>query len=71
MLADLSAVFGWRGTRAILSMPAVTVSQWERGELSPGRGSRRAIWFAWALLLHPHKASTVFDICTWGRFRGE
>lgn len=69
MLADLGRIFpARRELGAVLGVPQRTLSAWRRGE-GPSDGARRAIWLTWALIFHPSRVQTVFDLATWGRFR--
>lgn len=70
MLRGLRAVFPELELCAVLGVSSRTVDSWRRGQhLSDG--ARRAVWLTWALILHPSRVRTVFDLATWGRFRKE
>jgi len=68
MLAELYTVCGTRRrVAALLGCDILTLNAWTMGRRNPCRAARRAIWFAWCLLLHPEKLRTMGDLLTWGR----
>ena len=69
MLADLRRVWPTRREfGAVLGVSSRTIRAWEAGE-NASDGARRAVWLTWALIFHPARLQTVFDLATWGRFR--
>lgn len=70
MLQELCAAMG--GTRelaAACGIPRLTLDKWLDGTRSPTGAARKAIWLLWALLLHPERCTSLFDVWTWGRCR--
>lgn len=53
----------------LVGVPVETLRLWRYSNRLPGAGSRRAIWAAWVLFLHPERCRTAFDWLTWGLFR--
>jgi hypothetical protein len=68
MLTDLLGLFGWVGIVSVLGVSRRSLVDWVRGQ-APSDAARRAIWLVWCLTLHPDRLQSVFDLCTWGRFR--
>lgn len=70
MIVELSAAVG--GTNRLSRMagiPARTLVAWrDRGRV-PSEPARRCVWLLWALLLHPERCRTLYDVATWGRYR--
>lgn len=70
MIGDLERAFGGEhGVCALLCVPVMTLRAWRGGLRVPTASAKRAVWLTWALLLHPERIQTVFDLQTWGRFR--
>lgn len=53
----------------MLGIPRRTLTAWLLGESLPSGTARRCVWLLWAILLHPERCRTLFDVSTWGRFR--
>lgn len=71
MLSDLRRLVGSHSLPELLGLPVQTVVSWQNGQRLPASHGRRLVWLTWALLLHPDRIGTAFDLATWGRFRAE
>ena len=66
MLRELiEALGGQKPVADLLSVHNVTIRYWVAGR-KPNAGTRKCIWLVWALILHPGKVQTAFDIATCG-----
>lgn len=69
MLAQLGQVFPGRDLASVLGISILTLDGWRKRKNGPCAASRKLVWLLWALILHPGRVQTVFDLVTWGRFR--
>ena len=53
----------------LMGVGQTTVDDWLSGRHQPNASGRRAIWLVWCMVCHPERCQTLFDLCTWGRFR--
>jgi hypothetical protein len=67
MVRDLVREFGRQGAAMALGVPGMNVRVWMEGK-GMSYAAKRAVWFAWVLLLHPGRVRSAWDVVTWGRF---